>query len=77
MENWGWHHGFTGGGMIMGLVWVVVLILAALLVFGLLRDRNERRNLPRSTPKQILQERYARGEIGREEFLEKLQDLDQ
>lgn len=75
MEPWNWHHGFGGGGLIMGLIWILVVIVVALLVYGLLRDRGGRTGPPTGGAKQILQERYARGEIEREEYLEKLRDL--
>jgi putative membrane protein len=76
METWEWHHGFTGGGLLMGLLWILVVVVVALIVYGLLRDRGTRLGPPRSSPKQVLQERYARGEIERREFLEKLRDLE-
>jgi putative membrane protein len=75
METWEWHHGFAGGGLIMVLIWILVVVVVAVLVYGLLRDRGAGREPPTGSAKQILQERYARGEIERDEYLNKLRDL--
>lgn len=72
--------GLMGIGMIGGMLlfWVVVVGLAVLLVRGLFQS-----NQPGSrnstgqqlTPRQILEQRYARGEIMREQYLSMLKDL--
>lgn len=76
MEPWGWHHGFAGGGIVMGLIWLAVFVAVALLVYGLLRNRGTPPEPGAAGPKQVLQERYARGEIERDEYLQKLKDLE-
>jgi putative membrane protein len=78
MGNWEWHHGFGGGGLLMALLWIVVAVVVALVVYRVLRTGGSQGAAPPmtpTTPKQVLQERYARGEIEREEYLEKLRDL--
>jgi putative membrane protein len=75
MDTWQWHHGFSGGGLLMGLVWLLVAVVVAVIVYRLLRDGGSRGATGEATAKDILQARYARGEIERREYLEKLQDL--
>ncbi len=74
----GWGGGWTGWfGMVLGLVFLVLLIALAVWLFRVPRwpggqtpaaDRH-------SQALAILEERYARGEIDRDEFLKKKQDL--
>jgi len=71
----GWGFGVPGLGMI--LVWVVVIALAVLLVrafAGAGKEPGGGANTGK-TALQILEERYARGEIEREEFERKRRDL--
>ena len=64
-------------GGFMGLGWIVILIVIVAVVWLLMRGplaggpQTERRSAL-----DILKERYARGEIGREEFEEKKRDLE-
>lgn len=71
-----------GGGW-MGFGWIFMLFFWALIILGviaLLRwlgmSCNGHRQAPRKTPLDILQERYARGEIEREEYEQKRRDLE-
>lgn len=70
--GWGWGFGWIG----MILFWLVptLLVLAALkyLFAGKTRP-GARHELDQAL--SILEERYARGEIGREEFMQKRDDL--
>jgi putative membrane protein len=65
------------GALYMGLFWVLVLVVAVVVVLAVARGRG--RSGPREdshkTARTILEERYARGEIGKEEFEEKKRDL--
>ncbi len=60
-----------GGGMLLGwLLPLVLLILAGMWLFNNAAG-NRTETLPgtgQKTPEEILKERYARGEISREEF---------
>lgn len=63
MEHGGW---MMGGGFLMLLWWLVpIAVVAALVAFVL---RTSARSASERNPVDILKERYARGEIGTEEF---------
>jgi putative membrane protein len=65
-------YGFMGWMPFMGLFWLLVLVLIVVAIAGGFRtDRTQRR----SGALDILEERYARGEIGRDEYLQKKQDI--
>jgi putative membrane protein len=81
--NHGWM--FDGGiGMLFGGLWMIVLLVAPLLLLAVLlkylftksRGNEGRPGEPtRQTPLDVLKEAYARGEISREEFLQKRDDI--
>jgi putative membrane protein len=75
--------GWNDGYMWMGSGWIMMIVFWALVVAGSIalvrwfgmRDRGSGDSL-RRTPLEILQERYARGEIGREDYEQKRRDLE-
>lgn len=81
--NHGWM--FDGGfGMLFGGLWMILVLvvplvlLAALLKYLLSKPRRNAgvQDQPaRPTPLDVLKEAYARGEISRDEFLQKREDL--
>lgn len=71
MGEWGW--GYGGGFMI--LWWVLVIAGIAALVKWLLASSGKQGGDTRHTL-DILDERYARGEIDREEYEKKRRDLE-
>ncbi|WP_354675034.1 SHOCT domain-containing protein [Cupriavidus alkaliphilus] len=83
MWNWGefggWGMGF--GFLFMILFWTLVVLAIVALVRWLMRESQATRGQgkqesPRDkTPLEIVQERYARGEIDREEYEQKRRDL--
>jgi len=80
--GYGPHWGFMGGGGFgLGpIVWIVILIAIVAGVVWLVRTlgaRDDRQVAPprRSSGLDILEERYARGEINREEDLQKKNDI--
>lgn len=71
----GWHEGLMLGGGFMWIFWILLIVAGAILVSALLgRDRGKSRG-SRPNPVDILRERYARGEIERDEYEQKLKDL--
>lgn len=72
MHTWGW----IGLGMIhIVLFWILIILGIVALVRWLSGSPSDSR--PREkTPLDILKERYARGEIEREEFEQKKRDLE-
>jgi putative membrane protein len=69
----GWGPDF--GWLFMMLFWALVILGVIALVKWLASGSSARSGPPPRTPLQILQERYARGEIEREEFEQKKRDL--
>lgn len=80
------HDFFPFFGMPYGLGWIFMILFWVLVIAGViaivrwLTGGTSRRaqDMPgpgHRTPADILRERYARGEIEREEFLQRLEDL--
>ena len=71
--GWGWGMGF---GMIsMVLFWVIVILGIVVLVRWIGGSAASSAAPPSKTPLDILKERYARGDIDKQEFEEKKRDL--
>lgn len=84
-----YHHGwmFDGGGMLIGGLWMLLmwgvplLVILALLkyLFGRSsshRDQTEKPTKPaQKSALDLVKEAYARGDISREEYLQKRDDL--
>jgi putative membrane protein len=65
------------------VVWIVRVLVWALIIVGVVvplrwlrRAGTGSRDAQRKAPLEILQERYARGEIGREEYELKRRDIE-
>lgn len=67
--NMGWGMGF---GWIIGLIILIVFIL---IIIRNLKPDKEKSNLTTKSALDILNERYAKGEIDKNEYLSKKQDL--
>lgn len=78
MYNWGSYSGWgMGFGMVfMLLFWVLVILGIAALIRWLMVQQSPSRGSRDKSPLDIVQERYARGEINREEYEQKKQDLE-
>jgi putative membrane protein len=73
MGLFGWSL-FPGHGVVFVLFWVLVVLA----IVGIARGSRRRAALEgpaRSSGLDILEERYAKGEIQRDEYLQKKQDL--
>lgn len=74
MYGWDWT---IGGGLIMGLgmllVWIIPIGLIVALVVYLVNQNKSTKATERAI--DILERAYAKGEISREEFLQKRSDL--
>jgi putative membrane protein len=60
-----------GWGIVGGFVSLAFVVLVVLLVASLVRNRPGAGRVTSSSAIRILEERYARGEISRDEFLER------
>ncbi len=78
MHDWGmgWGMGW-GGGMILGpLLTIGLVVLLIALIVPFVRSRGGGKAAPGTpTARDILDERYARGEIDREEYQRRRQDI--
>ena len=77
MGSYGWGH-VLFGGLMMVLFWGAVIALVVFLVRGLTRGRSEVGDdvsHQRPTALDILQERYARGEIDQQDYEQRKRDL--
>jgi len=86
MMGWGNGHGWMGGGGIFMLLFWGLVILAAVALIRWLWTSGKEQGVDRGkvtdsasgkTALEILNERYARGEIEREEYQRKRQDLEE
>jgi len=58
----------------MGWIWIIGLIVLVIVIWVIVRTLSQKSNRNQSdnkTPLDILKERYARGEISKQEFEEK------
>lgn len=71
MDHFGWGMGF--GGVFMLFLWVLVILgIVALVKWLMTSSKGE---VSENPPLEILKERYAQGEIDREEFEQKKHHL--
>jgi len=70
-----WH----GGEHMMGmwLWWLLAIGLIAVVAWAVMRSASRSGNGTTETPQDVLKRRYARGEIDKEEYEKRLQDLRQ
>jgi len=78
MYDWG---GYGGWGMGFGMVfmllfWILVILGIVVLIRWLMMQPSQGRGSRDKAPLEIVQERYARGEIDREEYEQKKRDLE-
>jgi putative membrane protein len=71
-------HGFNGMGFGMGWAWITGLVILGVIIWIVVKAATQKSPSGSSVNKSaldILKERYARGEISREEFEEKKRDI--
>ncbi len=81
-EHGSWMFGGDGGWMIFGWLWMALIwLIPILLLFSLIKyllgskNTGSAKETPRRTALDILDEAHARGELTREEYLQKRDDL--
>jgi len=69
-DGWGW-------GMVFGAIWMIIFwgSVIALIIWGVSRWTKRGDSGGKPTPLEIARERYARGEITREQFEQIKKDL--
>ncbi len=75
MNDWSWGHMMFGGSLMMILFWGAI-ILIAFLIFSRVRPGRDNPPRPSKTPREILEERFASGEIDEEEFDRRRRKID-
>lgn len=75
----GWHHEGLYVGMHWGwwIFWIAVLAVLGWAFWRYVREERERRTVTesRSAAEEILRERFGRGELTEEEFLDRMRTL--
>ncbi|MHB8886652.1 MAG: SHOCT domain-containing protein [Methylovirgula sp.] len=77
MNGWGSGNWWGPFGMFIGLI-ILVVVIAGIIWFVRTASQSDGRTLSlprRPSGLDILEERYARGEINREEYMQKKRDL--
>lgn len=64
-----------GGWFGMGLWWILVVVLVVIVGMWAFKRAGDSPSAPRESARDILDKRYARGEIGRDEYEQKRRDL--
>lgn len=80
---WGWNGGWGWGGVVVSILmllfWAAIIVGIVLVVRSLASSQasgaGQDAQARRSTALDVLEERYARGEIDREEFVRRRDDL--
>jgi putative membrane protein len=78
--HWGWFGGYGWFGPFHMVIWLIALVVIVALVVWFFRpaaaSRGPVERIERRSPGlDILEERYARGEINRDEYLQKKKDM--
>ncbi len=78
-QSWMFGGGMMLGGLLMILVWGIPLLLAfALVKYLFTKPGNDSKSAPKpeqTSPLDTLNHAYARGDISREEYLQKKNDI--
>ena len=69
-----WNGGWGGWMIVHAMFWVVLLALLVVVTLAIARGRR-RGSRESATALDLLNERYARGEIDRDEYLQRKKDI--
>jgi putative membrane protein len=75
MMPWGPGGGFWLGAVFMLLIWTLIILGVVALVAWLAKQSRPGAQTPTESPLDVLNKRYARGEIGKEEYESIKKDL--
>ena len=75
MHDWGWGSGWMWLMPLFMMAWFALMIAVIVLLVRWLGGVNGGRSASARTARDILDERYARGEIDREEYLQRQKDI--
>ena len=77
MHSKTWMGPFSGMGLLWMIVFWAVIVTLLIMLFKRLVDSPSKKGKSgmNQSPKEILKERYAKGEIDKEEYLTKLEDV--
>jgi len=67
--------GFDGMGIIMPLFWLAILAFVTIIAVRTLKHGNDTSTNAKTDPLDIVRERYAKGEITKEQFEQLKKDL--
>lgn len=68
------NHGFMGGGF-MWIFWIAIIVGLVFLIKWIVQQNKQVEQKLVENPIEILKNRYARGDISKEEFEQKKKDL--
>lgn len=68
MHDWGWGWGGMFFGPLVMIVWLAILVAVIVLVVRWLGGGSLGMGSPHRTPRDILDERFAKGEIDQDEY---------
>lgn len=77
MDGYGMGSGFGFGGGFMILWWIVIIVAVVALVKWLSTSGTAATGIQKKTALEVLNERYARGEIDDEEYKRRKRELTQ
>lgn len=73
MNGFGMHGGYMGMGWIF---WILIIGLAVWIAVRVMKPEDREKETNIRSAVAILEERYARGEIDREDYMERKRDLE-